>query len=108
MGVIMKNEDRQNLFKLFRDHGDVLGAHGTALVSLEAFIRSIQDLKCPADKLEPLVTELIQSIKNAEPQITPLVHLIEDFEAEMTGQFSDDVKATKAKITAVLNAKSTG
>ena len=101
----MKQEDRQNLYKLFRDHGDVLGAHGTALVALASFIRSIQDLKCTTDKLEPLVTELIQSIKNAEPQITPLVHLIEDFETEMTGQFSDDIKATKTKITTVLNAK---
>jgi translation initiation factor eIF-2B subunit alpha len=105
MGVIMKQEDRQNLYKLFRDHGDVLGAHGTALVALASFIRSIQDLKCTTDKLEPLVTELIQSIKNAEPQITPLVHLIEDFETEMTSQFSDDIKATKTKITTVLNAK---
>jgi len=105
MDVIMKQEDRQNLFKLFRDHGDVLGADGTALVALESFIRSIQDLKCPADKLEPLVSELVQSIKNTEPQITPLVHLIEDFENEMTGQFSADLKATKGKITSLLNAK---
>ena len=101
----MKQEDRQNLYKPFRDHGDVLGAHGTALVALESFIRSIQDLKCSADKLEPLVTELIQYIKNAEPQITPLVHLIEEFETDMSGQFSDDTKATKTKITTALNAK---
>lgn len=105
MGVIMKQEDRQNLYKLFRDHGDVLGTHGTALVALESFIRSIQDLKCPVDKLEQLVAELNQSIKNTEPQITPLVHLIEDFENDMAGQFSTDLKATKAKIIALLNAK---
>ena len=105
MGVIMKQEDRQNLFKLFRDHGDVLGAHGTALVALESFVRSIQDLKCPADKLEQLVAELIHAIKNTEPQITPLVHLIEAFENEMTDQFSTDLKTTKGKITTLLNAK---
>jgi translation initiation factor 2B subunit (eIF-2B alpha/beta/delta family) len=101
----MKNEDRQNLYKLFRDHGDVLGTDATALVALESFIRSVQELKCPADKLEPLVTELIQSIKNTEPQITPLVHLIEAFEDEMAGQFSHDLKKTKQKIAAILSDK---
>jgi translation initiation factor 2B subunit (eIF-2B alpha/beta/delta family) len=105
MGVIMKEEDRQNLFKIFRDHGDMLGTHGTTLVALESFIRSIQDLRCRADEIEPLVAELIQSIKNTEPQITPLVHLMEELEKEMAGGFSDDAKATKAKIIALLNAK---
>jgi translation initiation factor 2B subunit (eIF-2B alpha/beta/delta family) len=101
----MKEEDRQNLFKLFRDHGDVLGTHGTTLVSLESFVRSIQDLKCPAEQIETLVAELVQSIKDSEPQITPLVHLIEEFENDMTGQFSSDASATKKKIIDVLNAK---
>jgi translation initiation factor 2B subunit (eIF-2B alpha/beta/delta family) len=101
----MREEDRQNLFKIFRDHGDVLGTHGTTLVALESFIRSIQDLKCPADQIEPLVAELVQSIKDTEPQITPLVHLIEDFEKDMAGQFGGDAKTTKEKIIAVLNAK---
>jgi translation initiation factor 2B subunit (eIF-2B alpha/beta/delta family) len=99
----MKEIDRQNLFKLFRDHGDVLGAHGTTLVSLEAFLRSIRDLKCSAGQLEPLVAELVASIKNTEPQITPLVHLIEAFEEEMRGRYSDDCRATKEKIAAVLH-----
>ena len=102
---MMKENDRENLFKLFRDHGDVLGTDGTALVALESFIRSIRELKCPADKLESLVNELITSIKNTEPQITPLVHLIEAFEKEMAGQFSDNLKATKKKIIAILNTK---
>jgi len=101
----MKQEDRQNLFKLFRDHGDVLGAHGTTLVALESFVRSIRDLKCSADQLQSLVTELVQSIKDTEPQITPLVHLIETFENDMRGHFSDDIQATKQKIIDVLNAK---
>ena len=105
MGVIMKEEDRQNLFKIFRDHGDVLGTHGTTLVALESFIRSIQDLKCTAAQLESLVAELVQSIKDTEPQITPLVHLMEEFEEEMAGQYSDDINATKGKIIAVLNGK---
>ena len=101
MGVIMKEEDRQNLFKIFRDHGDMLGVHGTTLVALESFIRSIRDLKCPADQLESLVAELVQSIKDTEPQITPLVHLMEHFEKEMAGQFSADAKATKEKIIGI-------
>ncbi len=101
----MKEEDRQNLFKIFRDHGDVLGAHGTSLVALKSFIRSIQDVKCRADQLQPLVDELIQSIKNTEPQITPLVHLMEQFEGEMAGQFGENLEATKQKIIALLNDK---
>jgi translation initiation factor 2B subunit (eIF-2B alpha/beta/delta family) len=105
MGVIMKEKDQQSLYKLFRDHGDVLGAHGTALVAVESFIRAIRDLKCQADQLEPLVAELIESIKNTEPQITPLVHLIEDFENKMAGQFSADLNATKEKIISILNTQ---
>jgi translation initiation factor eIF-2B subunit alpha len=105
MGVIMKEIDRQNLFKLFRDHGDVLGTHGTTQVALESFSRSIRDLKCSAGKLEPLVTELVETIKNTEPQVTPLVHLIEDFENEMAGQYSDDCQTSKDKIVAALTSK---
>jgi translation initiation factor eIF-2B subunit alpha len=101
----MKEIDRQNLFKLFRDHGDVLGTHGTTQVALESFRRSIRDLRCSAGKLEPLVTELVETIKNTEPQVTPLVHLIEDFEKEMAGQYSDDCQATKDKIVTALTSK---
>ena len=101
----MKEIDRQNLFKLFRDHGDVLGAHGATLVALESFRSSIQALKCSAGNLENLVTELIETIKNTEPQITPLVHLIEEFESEMAGQYSNDCQATKDKIVTILASK---
>lgn len=101
----MKYEDRQNLFKLFRDHGDVLGTDGTTRVALESIIRAIRDLKCQADQFEALVGELVASIKATEPRITPLIHLVEQFEAEMQGAFSSDLRATKDKVIRSLEAK---
>lgn len=101
----MKEDDRQNLLKLFRDHGDVLGTDGTAMVALHSFRRSVQALKCASGKLEPLVSELVAAIKNTEPRITPLIHLVEQFEAEMAGQYVGDLNTVKKRIVGVLDRK---
>jgi translation initiation factor 2B subunit (eIF-2B alpha/beta/delta family) len=101
----MKDQDRDNLYRLFRDHGDVLGTSGTALVALESFIASVRQVRCSADQLKGLVNELTTTIKSTEPRITPLIHLIEEFEAEMRDGYTGDVKATKDRLIAVLQGK---
>lgn len=99
----MKEDDRQNLLKLFRDHGDVLGTDGTAMVALQSFRASVQDLKCTAGELERQVKELVATIQTTEPRITPLIHLTERFQAEMQGQFGGELAATKQRIVDVLD-----
>lgn len=101
----MPERDRDNLFRLFRDHGDVLGTSGTALVALESFIASVRQVRCRADQLQALVGELTTAIKATEPRITPLIHLVEEFEAEMQGGYSDDLQATKTRLVASLQGK---
>lgn len=101
----MKPKDRDNLYKLFRDHGDILGTSGTTEVALESFMNSIRALKCASGELEPLVKELTQTIKNTEPRIPPLIHLLEKFEAEMEGKYGSDLAATKKAIIDNLSGK---
>jgi len=101
----MNDKDRQNLFKLFRDHGDVLGTDGTTRVALTSIIRAIRDLKCPAEAFEALVHELLASIKATEPRITPLIHLVEQFESEMQGEFGGGLRAMKDKVVRILEDK---
>lgn len=101
----MKPKDKENLYKLFRDHGDVLGTSGTTQVALESFINSIHALKCKPDELRQLVSELTHTIKNTEPRIPPLIHLMEQFEREMENRYSGDLATTKKQISDILSEK---
>jgi translation initiation factor 2B subunit (eIF-2B alpha/beta/delta family) len=96
-------KDREILFKLFRDHEDVLGSSRIAMLALQAFINSIQALRCDAADLKELFTELCEAIRHTEPRIVPLIHLIKPFEAEM--QYSDDLEKTKNEAIRILTAK---
>jgi translation initiation factor eIF-2B subunit alpha len=79
----MNTKDRENLYKLFRDMADVLGTSRMTQIALESFIRAIQALKCPREAILPLFNELSECIKNSNPRIVPLIHLLEEFEDEM-------------------------
>jgi translation initiation factor 2B subunit (eIF-2B alpha/beta/delta family) len=98
-------KDREILFKLFRDHEDVLGSSRIAMLALQAFINSIQALRCDAAELRDLFTELCEAIRHTEPRIVPLIHLIKPFEAEMQAQYSDDLENTKNEAIRILTAK---
>ncbi|MFZ7126126.1 MAG: hypothetical protein ACOWWM_08245 [Desulfobacterales bacterium] len=101
----MKAKDKDRLYKLFRDHGDILGTSGTTVVALESFIKSVKDLKCGPADLRPLVKELTFAVKNTEPRIPPLIHLLEQFDKEMEGLYSDDLNASKQAIVDNLSGK---
>jgi translation initiation factor 2B subunit (eIF-2B alpha/beta/delta family) len=105
MDISMKEEDVRNLNKLFRDHGDILGTSGTTIVAIDAFIASIKALKCHPKALKTLVDELTLAVKNTEPHIPPLIHLLEQFEEEMEGRYEGDLTAMKQAIVDALTAK---
>jgi len=103
--IAVDEKDREILFKLFRDHEDVLGSSRIAMLAMQAFINSIQALRCDAADLKELFTELCEAIRHTEPRIVPLIHLIKPFEAEMQTQYGDDLEKTKNKAIRILTAK---
>ena len=88
----MKEEERQNFYKLFRDHEDVISSSRTTLVALESLMNAIKRLKCGDDAFEGLLMELGDVMRHTEPKILPLIHLIEDFCEGMKSQFEKNFK----------------
>ena len=103
--IAVNEKDKEILFKLFRDHEDVLGSSRIAMLALQAFINSIQALRCDAADLKALFTELCEAIRHTEPRIVPLIHLIKAFETEMQTQYGDDLEKTKNEAIRILTSK---
>ena len=91
----MKNKEIEILYRLFRDHEDRVGATRTAILSLEAFAKSIEELKCTKETIRSQMFELSEIIRNSEPKIVTLIHLIEQFEAQMEEENNFDKKTVK-------------
>ena len=79
----MNDKNRQNMYKLLRNLGDVQGIARMTELSLNSFIESIRQLKCSKQELQPLYFELAEALKSSQPKIIPLIHLLEQFEQEM-------------------------
>ncbi|MCF8053126.1 MAG: hypothetical protein K9L59_17960 [Desulfobacterales bacterium] len=101
----MKEKDRKILNKLIRDHEDVMGASRAAMLAIESFIRSIQQLRCGIDQVQELYLELAEAIKNTEPKVVPLIHLIEEFEKEIQPFFSEDIEQVRNRAVEILTEK---
>jgi len=93
------------LYNLIRDYMDAMGTSRTTLVALKSYIDAVKRLKCPGDDFKRLLLELNTVIKNTEPKVIPLVHLIEAFESEMATHFSADVQTAKARAMEILGQK---
>ncbi len=81
----MKQSEHELLYKLFRDHEDIIGESKTTILSLEALITSIKQLKCDKHEIKNQVTALFETINNSEPKIIPLINIIASIE-EKTAQ----------------------
>jgi translation initiation factor 2B subunit (eIF-2B alpha/beta/delta family) len=102
----MNPQDRQNLYKLIRDLADVLGTSSTTEAALEAFSQALQSLKCSREAFIPLFNELADAIRQTEPRIVPLIHLLEEFEEEMRFTDSDlDLNTLRDEAVRVLHEK---
>lgn len=101
----MKTEDKNIMCKLIRDHEDLVGSSRLAMVALTAFVESIKDLKCEVAEIRELYAELSEAIKDTEPKVIPLIHLIEEFEREMEGTFGDDLEGIKKNAIRILTEK---
>ncbi|MDR4509732.1 MAG: hypothetical protein MRJ65_16120 [Candidatus Brocadiaceae bacterium] len=78
----MKQPEHKLLYKLFRDHEDVIGESQTTILSLESLITSIKQLKCDKHEIKNQVITLFEVIKNSEPKIMPLINLVVSIEEE--------------------------
>ncbi|MEZ4524774.1 MAG: hypothetical protein R2941_02490 [Desulfobacterales bacterium] len=101
----MKKEDRDNLYKLFRNYEDILGPDPTAVVALESFIQAVEELKCSESEITSLLMELSEVIKDTRPRIIPLIHLTEQFEAEISPHFGKSLEEIKTQAVRILREK---
>ena len=97
----MNISEREKLYSLFRDHGEALGTNRTTTTVLQSFINAVKLLRCKREYLLVQYAELIEIIKNTEPRIVPLIHLIEQFETEIRAYVdagSDEIKNQTIRI----------
>ncbi len=79
----MNQKSIANMYKLLRDLSDVKGIARMTTLCLEAFIETIRQLKCTREEVESLYKEMAQTIRKSQPNIIPLMHLMEFFELDM-------------------------
>jgi len=105
MDFPMKSQANQNLYTLIRAYMHALGTSRTTVVALKSYIDAVGRLKCAAADLGPMLARLNTVIKNTEPKVTPLVHLIEAFEVEMASFDDGSLEAAKKRAIQILTQK---
>jgi translation initiation factor eIF-2B subunit alpha len=98
----MKAEANQSLYNLIRSNMDALGTSRTTVVALKSYIDAIQRLNCTVAGFRPMLEGLNTVIKNTEPKVIPLVHLIEAFEAEISSLDGLSLEAAKKRAIEIL------
>ncbi|MDA8126629.1 MAG: hypothetical protein M0009_15760 [Deltaproteobacteria bacterium] len=101
----MNDKDRQTLYKLFRDQSDVLGSSQLTVTALQAFVSALKVLKCSREEIFPLFEELIDIISHSQPHIVSLIHLLEEFPAEIRPLAARDSATIRAEAVRILEAK---
>ena len=101
----MKKEDKQILCSLIRDHEDTVGSSRVTMMALTAFIESIKQVRCSVQEVRELYSELSGAIKNTEPKVIPLIHLIEEFEQEIGESPDGTIDEIKDKAIRILEEK---
>jgi translation initiation factor 2B subunit (eIF-2B alpha/beta/delta family) len=101
----MKTEDKEILCSLIRDHEDTVGSSRVTMMAIKAFIESIKQVRCDVDAVRDLYSELSDAIKNTEPKVIPLIHLIEEFEKELDTSADETIDEIKNKAIRILEQK---
>jgi translation initiation factor eIF-2B subunit alpha len=101
----MKPQTNQPLYNLIRAYMRALGASHTTVVALKSYIDAVRRLQCGSKDFDLMLTGLNEVIKNTEPKIIPLVHLIEQFEAEMPPTAGMPLEKAKNQATEILARK---
>lgn len=104
----MNEKSKQNLYELLRDISDFMGIARITVLALQSLIASIKELKCDRAEIGVLLTEFIDVIKESEPKIIPLIHLLEAFEDEIkkyVGPDNADLEEVKTQAVKILTDK---
>lgn len=102
----MNPTETEILYKLIREHEEVMGVSRTTMVSLQSYRRALLKLKSSdAQAFRDSVAELNAVIKNTEPKIIPLTHLIEEFEAELQINLENPVEPMRDNALRILDRK---
>ena len=101
----MNEQDKKILCSLIRDHEDNVGSSRVTMMALKAFIESIKAVNCEVDAVRELYFELAETIKNTEPKVIPLIHLIEEFESEIRGNGNASIDEVKGRAIQILEEK---
>ena len=105
MDFHMKAPANQTLYNLIRAYMDALGTSRTTVVALKSYIDAVGRLDCAVADFRPMLEGLNAIIKNTEPKVIPLVHLIEAFEAEMASLGGLSLEAAKKRAADILTQK---
>jgi translation initiation factor 2B subunit (eIF-2B alpha/beta/delta family) len=95
----------ETLYRLIRNYIEAMGASRTTLIALKAYIDAVKQLQCADEDFQRLLLSLNSVLRNTEPKVIPLLHLIEEFEAEMAPFSGGDLQAAKARAIEILEKK---
>ncbi len=102
----MNPNEKEILYQLIREHEEIMAVSRTTMVSLQSYRDSLHKIKNTEKKdLKDLILELNAVIKNTEPKIIPLTHLIEEFETELQMYFKDPFEQIRDQALKILNQK---
>lgn len=101
----MNQAEKENLDSLFLYHGNVLGAARTTSMALNSLVKAFDQLECEQDEIFERYKELAAAIKATQPRITPLSHMLEQFEEEMKPFWSKDLDELRAQAKKILKNK---
>ena len=101
----MNHTEKENLDSLFLYHGNVLGAARTTSMALNSLINAFDQLDCEQEEIFARYEELATAIKATRPRITPLSHMLEQFEEEMKPFWSKDLDKLRTQAKKILKNK---
>lgn len=101
----MNQAEKENLDGLFLYHGNVLGAARTTSMALNSLVNAFEQLECEQDEIFERYEELAAAIKSTQPRITPLSHMLEQFEEEMKPYWAKEISELKAQAQKILKQK---
>ncbi len=101
----MNQTEKDNLDRLFLYHGNALGAARTTTMALNALIIAFEQLDCESENIMQLYDELASAIRTLHPRITPLIHMIEQFETEIQPFLEANNTVLRDEVIKILKKK---
>ncbi|MFH1984031.1 MAG: hypothetical protein ABIL58_19500 [Pseudomonadota bacterium] len=99
--------EKENLDRLFRYHGNVIGAARTTVMALTSLMNAIGQLDCEKENIMERYGELAEAIRTTQPRIIPLIHMLEQFEAEIRPFLDVEVEVLRDAAIKILKKKVT-